>query len=263
MMIQNIYLKMLKILLINTALVGLTGCFDQSSDTKQIHSTVTIGDLGGVPVNLPNHIVGLVEYDGDPSWGEKRVGDIPERTYQSKINSFGFDIRYTDGQLLDKNNANLKKQYDVEKLKPDNPWILVGIGAGKRYPSKEAVHRIGDGTIHPQTKDSPVHTYAKLADKQYGLEVYAPPGVDPKTNTPWRENQYAKDVFIQRNKNGGIAVYIECSNRQVRRPPCKQYFDLEPHMHLYVYAVYSRWDLEHWQQIQSQITQAILNFRKI
>ncbi|MHA3060858.1 hypothetical protein ACX1NY_09585 [Acinetobacter sp. ANC 4631] len=33
-----------------------------------------IGDLGDVPVNLPNHIVRLVEYDGDPSWGEKRVG---------------------------------------------------------------------------------------------------------------------------------------------------------------------------------------------
>ncbi|MHA3077493.1 hypothetical protein ACX1N5_10410 [Acinetobacter sp. ANC 4636] len=27
-----------------------------------------------MPVNLPNHIVRLVEYDGDPSWGEKRVG---------------------------------------------------------------------------------------------------------------------------------------------------------------------------------------------
>lgn len=262
MMIQNIYLKMLKILLINTVLVSLTGCFDKSSDTKQIHSTVTIGDLGGVPVNLPNHIVRLVEYDGDPSWGEKRVGDIPERTYQSKINSFGFDIRYTDGQLLDKNNENLRKEYKEKYLQSDNPWVSVGINSGKRYYGKGSTHRIGDGTIHPKTKDSPVHTYAKLADKQYGLEVYAPPGVDPKTNTPWRENQYAKDVFIQRNKNGGIAVYIECSNRQVRRPPCKQYFDLEPHMHLYVYAVYSRWDLEHWQQIQSQITQAILNFRK-
>ncbi|KJV38040.1 hypothetical protein [Acinetobacter brisouii] len=262
MMIQNIYLKMLKILLINTALVSLTGCFDKSSDTKQIHSTVTIGDLGGVPVNLPNHIVGLVEYDGDPSWGEKRVGDIPERTYQSKINSFGFDIRYTDGQLLDKNNANLKKQYDVEKLKPDNPWILVGINSGKRYYGKGSIHRLGEAEVHSKTK-SPVYTYAKLADKQYGLEVYAPPGVDPKTNMPWRENQYAEDIFIQRNQQGEVAVFIKCSNRQVRRPPCTQYFDLEPNMHLDVYAVYSRWDLEHWQQIQSQITQAILNFRKI
>ena len=253
---------MLKILLINTALVGLTGCFDQSSDTKQIHSTVTIGDLGGVPVNLPNHIVGLVEYDGDPSWGEKRVGDIPERTYQSKINSFGFDIRYTDGQLLDKNNENLRKEYKEKYLQSDNPWISVGINSGKRYYGKGSIHRLGEAEIHPQTKDSPVHTYAKLADKQYGLEVYAPPGVDPKTNTPWRENQYAKDVFIQRNKNGEVVVFIKCSNRQVRRPPCTQYFDLEPNMHLDVYAVYSRWDLEHWQQIQSQITQAILNFRK-
>ncbi|MHA3082347.1 hypothetical protein ACX1NX_04050 [Acinetobacter sp. ANC 5383] len=51
---------------------------------------MTIGDVGGIPVNLPNHIVHLVEYDGDPSWGEKRVGNIPERTYQSKFNSFYF-----------------------------------------------------------------------------------------------------------------------------------------------------------------------------
>lgn len=261
-MSKSIYLKALKILITSTALVSLTGCFDQSSDdARKTHSTVTIGDLGGVPVNLPNHIVGLVEYDGDPSWGEKRVGDIPERTYQSKINSFGFDIRYTDGQLLDKNNENLKKQYDVEKLKPDNPWILVGINSSKRYYGKGSIHRLGEAEVHSKTK-SPVYTYTKLADKQYGLEVYAPPGVDPKTNTAWRENQYASDIFIQRNKNGEVVIFIKCSNRQVRRPPCTQYFDLEPHMHLDVYAVYSRWDLEHWQQIQSQITQAILGFKK-
>jgi len=109
----------------------------------------------------------------------------------------------------------------------------------------------------------PAYRYAKLDSKQYGLEVYASPGIDPKTNKPWREDSSAKDVFIQRDKTGQIITYIECSNRDVPRPPCSHRFDLEPEMGLFVNVHYSRHNLADWQQIEQVVRQQIFNFRRM
>ena len=57
--------------------LSLSGCSD-SSTVANIEDKYAIGDLGGVSVNLPREFVELIEYDGDPSWGEKRVGKKPE-----------------------------------------------------------------------------------------------------------------------------------------------------------------------------------------
>lgn len=102
----------------------------------------------------------------------------------------------------------------------------------------------------------------KLPDLQYGLEVYTPSDIDPKTHTPWRENPYAKDIFIKRNTNGEIITYIECSNRNVPHPPCTHYFDLEPDMKLDVYVNYSRYVLADWQKIEKSVKTTIKGFRK-
>ena len=55
------------------------------------------------------------------------MGKKPERTYQSKINSLGFDIRYTDKTLLDGPFGKLADIYHQEKKLPENPWVSVGI----------------------------------------------------------------------------------------------------------------------------------------
>lgn len=220
-----------------------------------------IGDLGGVSVDLPKNLVHLVEYDGDPAWGKKREGSKPTRSYDSKINSFGFDVRYTDNTIFDESNKSLKRAYKKEQYLSNDPWVSVSVSSGDRYHGVGAIHRIGDGTISASDVH-PVYRYAKLGSNQYGLEVYAPPGIDPKTNKSWREDRSAEDVFIQRNKTGKIITYIKCSNRDVPRPPCSHHFDLEPEMGLYVNGHYSRHNLADWQQIEQIVRQQVLNFRK-
>lgn len=64
--------------------LSLSGCSD-SSTVANTEDKYAIGDLGGVFVNLPREFVELIEYDGDPSWGEKRVGKKPERTYNKSL----------------------------------------------------------------------------------------------------------------------------------------------------------------------------------
>ena len=253
-------MNILYIVLLSSVLL-LIGCSD-SSTVANTEEKYAIGDLGGVSVDLPREFVELIEYDGDPSWGEKRVGKKPERTYQSKINSFGFDIRYTDKTLLDSPFGKLADIYHQEKKLPENPWVSVGINSGDRYYGLKGIDRMGKGKINPIYEVTPRNRYEKLPEKQYGLEVYSPPGIDPKTNKPWREDSDAEDVFIKRDDNGTIVTYINCTNRQVIRPPCTQRFSLEPTMQLNVYASYSRWNLADWQRIQQVATETILSFRR-
>lgn len=246
--------KLSKLIAMMMAFTLITSCSD-------LFSANYIGDLGDVPVDLPKNLVHLVEYDGDPAWGKKREGPKPTRSYESKINSFGFDVCYTDNTILDKSSKSLKRAYDGEKNLGNSPWISVSVSSGDRYHGAGAVHRIGDGTISASDVH-PAYRYAKLDNDQYGLEVYAPPGIDPKTNKPWRQDSSAKDVFIQRDETGQIITYIECSNRDVPSPPCSHKFDLEPQMGLYVNVQYSRHNLEDWQQIEQVVRQQVLNFRK-
>lgn len=63
-------------MLLSSALL-LIGC-SENSTVAETQDKYAIGDLGGVSVNLPREFVELIEYDGDPSWGEKRVGKKPE-----------------------------------------------------------------------------------------------------------------------------------------------------------------------------------------
>lgn len=226
-------------------------------ENKKMNNTHIIGDLGGTPVSIPKNLVRLVEYNGDPDWGETRKGDEPVRTYQSKINSFGFDIRYTDGVFSSQSN-----EYNQQKNLPNSPWISVGINAGNRYYGAYGIQRRAQGTISPNYEVEPYHKYEKLPELQYGLEVYASPGIDPKTNQPWRKNLYAEDVFIKRNNKGEIVTYIKCSNRDVPHPPCTHYFDLEPNMKLDVYVSYSRHVLADWQKIEEIVKSTIVGLKK-
>ncbi|WP_227687455.1 hypothetical protein [Psychrobacter fjordensis] len=247
--------KLSQIVLIAVSATLMTSCIGRAPANY-------IGDLGGLPVELPRNIVTFVAYNGDPTFGKKREGKKPTRSYESEINSFGFDLRYTDNTIFDKSNKSHKYAYDKEQYLPNDPWVSVRVSSGDKYHGVGAIHRIGDGTISANGVD-PVYTYEQLDNDQYGLEFYAPPGIDPKTDRPYREDRYAEDVFIQRDKNSQITTYIRCSNRDVPRPPCIHNFDLEPEMALYVNVQYSRHNITDWQQIEQVVRQQILNFRKV
>ena len=264
-------MRNINLCLLSTVIL-FSGCSDASTAINKVkqgnsmqedtQQDIVIGDLGGVPVEIPRNSVRLVEYNGDPGWGEVRAGAIPKRTYESKISSFGFDVRYTDGALYDGVVGEFTDEYEAKKNLSDSPWVSVGISSGDRYHGKDAVHRIGGDITITSSDAHPVFTYAKLPETQFGLEVYAPPGIDPETNTPWREDRHAKDIFIERDDSGIVITYIECSNRDVRHPPCTQYFDLEPEMGLYVRVSYSRYVLKDWQQIEQVVRKVVLDFRK-
>ena len=214
-----------------------------------------VGDLGGVPVNIPRHFANYVEYEGDPGWGEKRKGPKPKRTHQSKLTSFGYYTRFPD--MAGESSFELvkdKSSYSIHTT----PWVNVGVTTGNIYP--------GNGFLDRRSatmKDSILNykQYEKLPETEHGLTVYAAAGFDPETNKPYREHTYAKDIFLHRDYTNHVDTYISCSNRLTGSQPCEHTFSLEPHMQAKVYVQYRRTLLPHWREIQQALTQQILGFK--
>ncbi|MCS4511047.1 hypothetical protein [Xylophilus ampelinus] len=213
-------------------------------------------NLGGVPVAIPPYFAEYVEYDGDPGWGEKRKGPKPVRTPESRIASFGFDVRYPD--MAGKSTPELWEDYRKRRLATDQ-WLDVGFNSGEIYRGAGSADRIGNGTINSKSGYW-FDRYEKLKENEYGLEVYALVGVEPKEGKPAREDKDAEDVFIKRGGDGKITTYISCSNRQIPSAPCEQHFDLEPEMHTSVTVGYRRGLLPEWQQIQEKVKNTVLGF---
>lgn len=223
----------------------------------QYASHDVVGDLGGVPVNIPSYFANFVEYEGDPGWGPKRKGPVPERTYQSKLTSFGYYTRFPD--MAGRSSPAMWK--DIESYSSGvTPWISVGVNTGSSYPGDGFLDRRA-GYIGKSADIIKHEKYEQLPGQEHGLTVYAAAGVDPRTNTPYREDTFAHDLFLHREKNSRVDTYIDCSNRNVRAPPCRHDFSLEPHMNAQIYVTYRRSLLPQWQEIQQAVRQQILGFK--
>lgn len=236
-----------------------------------------IGDLGGMKVRIPSHFANYVEYEGDPTWGEKRQGVIPVRDFNSKFKSFGFDVRFPDmagrssvelwkDQRL-RDDAKWEHYYHPEKS--PTHWIRVGVTSGKSYPGNGFLDRLTNGTLSFNAKAKEGYfpamahqQYEKLPKLEHGLTLYAPPGIDPRTNKPFREDEKAKDVYVYRDANGNVFSYIECQNRlkYSNSRSCQQFISLEKHMKTEVRITYNRAILPHWREIQAKVSELMLSF---
>lgn len=229
----------------------------------QYSSKDVVGNLGGLPVRLPRYAVQYVEYDGDPGWSGKRQGPVPERTMESKLTSFGFDVRYPDMQLID-SYATEKEQKSQSIY--TTTWIRVGVRSGEIYPKDGFLDRLFACLVR-STAPPRCNTvwwgndYERLPKSEHGLMVYALKGIEPKSGQPTREQKNTKDVFVAKDAQGRVRTYIDCSNVGHEAAPCGHTFSMEyDGMHADISVKYRRGLLPHWQDIQSKVTQALLGF---
>ena len=220
-----------------------------------------IGNLGGLLVTFPPNFAKLVEYDGDPGFGEKRVGPRPERTHESGIRSMGFDVRYPDFSVMPRKEREAdKKKFTIY----NTPWIGVGVNASSDF---------GDGGFLERSvahmNREPKFQYERLAEDQFGLEAYTPNTVDvskrfrdPETGV-YQSDTRDRDVFVHRDENGRVDTLIRCSNRQHHAAPCTHYFYIGLPLKIKMNVDYRRGQLEHWQEIQSNIKRIVLGFKVV
>jgi uncharacterized membrane protein required for colicin V production len=218
-----------------------------------------IGDLGGMLVKIPSYFPTLVEYNGDPGWGENMNGryKTPQRTQSSKIMSFGFDVRYPD--MVGKATPELRKDYRERSIF-NTTWIRVGVRSGEIFPGPGFMNRSTNGI-----NDNPFGPFKyieKEKDTQSidGLTLLVADGVNPKTKIPYRMGEYIDDIYLHRNARGDILTYINCSNRPIDSAPCRHDFSLEPHANAWIIVSYRRGLIANWKSIQESVKNLILSF---
>ncbi len=253
-----------KLLLPFTVALCLTAACDQravgggslhaTESSATVSTGFVVGDLGGMPVKIPRHLATSVEYNADPGWGESRNGRPPPRTLDSKLRSFGFDVRVPDmAGLSDGSLEADKRKHSIY----NTMWIRVGLNTGENYPGDGSLDRRAKAMNYPEAK----FQLEALPDSQDGLTVYSPSGTDPTTQKPNREHPDAKDLFVHRDASGHVDAYIKCSNRPHEAAPCTHDFSLGPNVKAVVYVGYRRGLLPQWQQIQTSLTELILSFK--
>ncbi|OSI12086.1 hypothetical protein [Neisseria canis] len=213
-----------------------------------------IGNLGGKPVKLSAFVARLLEYDDSPGWDPEKNRNYkpPIRTYQSIIESFGFDMRYTDG-LLRHLRKDSDRAYEREHNIPGNAWVSVTVLSGSRYPVMPAkyLNRLAAHDIPPPR--------IKLQERQFGLEVYVLPK-DVDYGQIALRNYNDRDIFVARNQAGNITSYIVCSNRKVQQPPCSHSVVMLEDMKIDLSLSYDRQVLKDWKKIESEAEKAVRSF---
>lgn len=229
-----------------------------------------IGDLGGITVSIPQPIPRFVEYQDDPHFMEKRKGDTPIRTFQSKLRSFGFEIRYPDMAVLNENTFEEKRKSTIH----NTMWMDVGVSV-EPYYDQFSLQGIADGFTKRiwdsrHTIDEPPeiwkdkHGYKRLADTLYGLVVYSVYGYDDAKRyiRPGIDTHDILDanIYYHLDDKDIIDSYITCSNVKHDAAPCEHQFILPSAKNTLIKVHYRIGFLPQWQKIQYAIEKVILGF---
>ncbi|OYU41539.1 MAG: hypothetical protein CFE44_29200, partial [Burkholderiales bacterium PBB4] len=158
-----------------------------------------IGDLGGMKVTIPSYVAELVEYDGDPGWSAKRDGPRPTRSHSSKLNSFGYEVRYPDMATL--SSPELRADFEKKQMY-QHPWVTISVQSGSRYPGHGFLTRRYNATIPNPDQQSIHRQYEALPSPVKGLELFAKRGVNPNTGIGQRYEGADGDIFVGRNHRG-------------------------------------------------------------
>jgi hypothetical protein len=243
----------------------------ESSWTPE-RSKDVIGDLGGIKVKIPIYCADYIEYDRDPNFGEPHKASAPERTYESRLRSFGIDVLLPTMTCLE--NAHLREHRREHFLQPDNPWISISINSGEIYPKAGpmATDRVAKSITN--TLDKPTQfwfaNYERLPDLIYGLDAYVVTGVNPKTGQPAKQDDQTDDIFIEHINPGDAKpsvakTYIACGKTNVPGgvASCSMAFDLEPQAEVYVNVRFTKSRLAQWREIRKAVVSFLMGFEKI
>lgn len=226
-----------------------------------------VGDLGGIPVSIPPHVARFVEYEGDPHFLESRKGDTPTRNTQSKLRSFGFEVRFPDKVLLTPETQQEKRKSNIY----NTMWLDVGVSV-EPYNSELGLQRQVDAIsarkwddIH--SKDAPSalwkdkHGYKRSPNPLYGLIVSEVYGYDESSRYKFPGVDMGdKNIYHHIGTQGAVDTFIECHNVRHDAAPCNQLFTLPTSKNTMVRVHYRIGLLPQWHEIQDAVIQVILGF---
>lgn len=262
----GILVSLIVLAAISTAGIGdvLASSLDECPEFKELEifkipgqsysSQAVRADLGGVPVMIPAHFAENLEYNVDPNQKNQRLDRL------SKINIFGFDVRFPD--MSGKDGLENRKDYYNSDVFTTN-WFRVGVVSGEYYNGPDSIDRRVRRSLKTMLESPtfrPLISYERVSGGEFGLEVFAPKGLNPETGAPYRGHTHAKDIYIAWGSDGKAKAYMSCSNRNIATAQCVHYFSLDPGMHANVTMSYRREFLSQWLERQDKVIELIYGF---
>jgi hypothetical protein len=235
---------------------------------KENRGGPVIGDLGGIPVSIPQPIARFVEYENDPHFLEKRKGSTPTRTFQSKLRAFGFEVRFPDMVFLnDEATREEKRKSNIY----NSMWLDVGVDV-ESYNDDLSLKRLVDaipapGKIWTSNLDGQPHNwkeqhgYIRSPKPFYNLVVNEVQGYDEAKRYKLPGNDFNdKNIYYHINQLGKMDTYIWCSNIKHQAAPCEHYFVLPRAKNTLIEVGYRIGLLPKWREIQDSVGKTILDF---
>ena len=215
-----------------------------------------VGNLGGVPVSLPQFVVESVSYDDTPPPFSKewKTYKRPEkRTYADNLAAFGFSFDFKTNELRNDlvNYDRWKKDFSSKT----STWVDVSVYSGRSAP-KEDMNKWAKVWL-PENGYYRSYRYSKTAE-EFGLEKYQVPDIlDAKTQKPIRHQHDYGDTFLSRDSDGNITSVIKCNNyNKYEMLICNSNFQVAE-LNARISLNFLRHQLKDWQRIQQQAEQHI------
>lgn len=228
-----------------------------------------IGDLGGIPVSIPQPIARFVEYENDPHFLEKRKGSTPTRTFQSKLRAFGFEVRFPDMAFL---NNDAAKEDKRKSTIYNTMWLSVGVGVAS-YNNEVGLKRRVDAipapgkiwvndSVNPPHVWKEKHGFIRSPKPLYGLVVNEVQGYDDvaRYQLPDKNGMGDYNIYYHINPQGKIDAYIRCQNIKHDAAPCEHSFVLPNAKNALIDVIYRIGFLSKWREIQESVGKTILGF---
>lgn len=213
-------------------------------------------------VRVPKYCVEHVEYDADPGVGAQQSGFFPERTFESKLRSFGIDARFPEMKC--KQGEEMRVDYRNQFLMPDNAWVSIGISSGEIYPGVEAVNRHAVFVL--SSVNNPAEfwfdNYERVSERFLGLDAYVVKGVDPYSGAPARDSELTVDKFFRFDRFGVADTYIARGKTHVPGgvSSCSMKFSMEPKAKVLISVGFVRSRLSQWELIRKSTIDFISGF---
>lgn len=224
-----------------------------------------IGDLGGQPVNLPRGAIELLEYEDSPGWDKEKwkTYQPKERTYNSKITSFGFQFRLSD-KAIKQYKVTDREYYQETKHPKKHDWMRVSIHSHIPVRENKSAYKYPANSFEVRNENDKFCKYSEKPERIYNLDLYISyfENGEKCKRINIGEKFYGgyDDLYIHKDDNKIIDTFIYCSNRGIQH--CTQRFSLHKHndMQVQVSVYYHRYLLPQWQEIQDKTTEIILGF---
>ena len=255
--IESSVLKKYLVALVCFFIAGVLLLLLIETENKDEKASPVIGNLGGVPVSIPREFARFVQYEKSPPSLDQENKATIKRTTDSFLESFALKAYFAVGS----NELHLISAGSKSDDSYNNDDILrVVVLSGKSYGSagiKNLSHRLQSYLEGSRNN----YTYSELSQSVFGLTGYSP--IDSSDRLAIAESIRVireRKLYVDKNEEGVVTTFIECSNSRVLVATCRHSFNLDPYMRARVTVIYRLGLLEKWNEIQLKVLDLLKSF---